>query len=109
MESNKGDLDDKGQDTESESITPEQSEKQKGHGRLGADAYTGIGIKPEKLTLKELTRQRREMFLEWLEQHLSNSISTRNVRLAVFIRQTGNIIGLKPVCREGRSVPTCMI
>ncbi|MBT4484629.1 MAG: tyrosine-type recombinase/integrase [Desulfobacterales bacterium] len=43
---------------------------------------TVIGIKPEKLTLKELTRQRMEKFLEWLEQHRGNSISTRNVRLA---------------------------
>lgn len=43
---------------------------------------TAIGIKPEKITLKDFTRHRMEKFLEWLEQQRGNAISTRNVRLA---------------------------
>lgn len=43
---------------------------------------TSIGIKPEKITLKDFTQHRMENFLEWLEQQRGNTISTRNVRLA---------------------------
>jgi len=43
---------------------------------------TVIGIKPEKITLKDFTQCRMEKFLEWLEKQRGNSISTRNVRLA---------------------------
>lgn len=43
---------------------------------------TVIGIKPEKITLKDFTQNQMERFLEWLEQQRGNAISTRNVRLA---------------------------
>jgi len=43
---------------------------------------TIIGIKPEKITLKDFTQHRIEKFLEWLEQQRGNAITTRNVRLA---------------------------
>lgn len=43
---------------------------------------TSIGIKAEKITLKDFTQYRMENFLEWLEQQRGNTISTRNVRLA---------------------------
>lgn len=43
---------------------------------------SAIGIKPEKIMLKDFTRHRMEKFLEWLEQQRGNAISTRNVRLA---------------------------
>ena len=43
---------------------------------------TVIAIKPEKITLKDLTQHRMEIFLDWLEQNRGNTVSTRNVRLA---------------------------
>ena len=43
---------------------------------------TVLGIKPEKITLKEFTQHQMEKFLAWLEQQRGNAISTRNVRLA---------------------------
>jgi integrase/recombinase XerD len=43
---------------------------------------TVIGIKPEKIMLKDFTQHRMERFLEWLEHRRGNTISTRNVRLA---------------------------
>jgi site-specific recombinase XerD len=43
---------------------------------------TVIGIKPEKIMLKDFTQHRMENFLKWLEQRRGNAISTRNVRLA---------------------------
>lgn len=42
---------------------------------------TVIGIRPEKITLKDFTQDHTERFLEWLDQR-GNAISTRNVRLA---------------------------
>ena len=43
---------------------------------------TEINIKLEKINLKDITQERMERFLEWLEQDRGNAISTRNVRLA---------------------------
>lgn len=43
---------------------------------------TVIGIKPEKILLKDITQLRMERFLEWLDQNRGNATSTRNVRLA---------------------------
>ncbi len=43
---------------------------------------TIIGIKPEKIMLKDFTQLRMEKFLEWLEEKRGNVTSTRNVRLA---------------------------
>lgn len=43
---------------------------------------TVIGIKPEKIMIKDFTQPRMERFLEWLEKKRGNVTSTRNVRLA---------------------------
>jgi site-specific recombinase XerD len=39
-------------------------------------------IKPEKLSIKDITKQRVINFLEWLEKERKCSVSTRNARLA---------------------------
>ena len=44
---------------------------------------TVIGIKPEKIMIKDFTQPRMEKFLEWLEKKRGNVTSTRNVRLAL--------------------------
>jgi integrase/recombinase XerD len=41
-----------------------------------------LGIKPEKMMVKDLTRASVEQYLNWLEQERECSVSTRNVRLA---------------------------
>jgi site-specific recombinase XerD len=41
-----------------------------------------LNIKPEKMRLKDLTRESVEQYLNWLEQERNCSVSTRNVRLA---------------------------
>lgn len=41
-----------------------------------------LNIKPEKIMIKDLTRESVEQYLGWLEQERKCSISTRNVRLA---------------------------
>jgi len=43
---------------------------------------TEIHISPERLSLKDFTKERIEDFLDWLEKERGNSVSTRNVRLA---------------------------
>lgn len=40
------------------------------------------GIKPEKLSVRDFTRQAVSGFLKWLEKERGNSITTRNYRLA---------------------------
>jgi site-specific recombinase XerD len=61
---------------------------------------TEEGIKPEKLCLKDITKQRVIDFLNWLEKKRKCSVSTRNARLAAlhsFFRylQYRDMCGLK--------------
>lgn len=41
-----------------------------------------VGIKPEKLKIRDLTAEQITEFLNWLESECGNSISTRNQRMA---------------------------
>ena len=43
------------------------------------------GIKPEKMSIKDYTRESILGFLKWLEQERGNSTTTRNYRLAAMI------------------------
>lgn len=43
---------------------------------------TVLGIAPDKIKLKDLTRENIEAFIAWLENHEENSPSTCNLRLA---------------------------
>ena len=58
------------------------------------------GIRPEKLYMKDITKQRIIHFLDWLESERNCSVSTRNARLAAvhsFFRfvQYRDVAGLK--------------
>ena len=41
-----------------------------------------LSIKPERISVSDLTAKRLEDYLNWLEQDRNNSINTRNQRLA---------------------------
>ncbi len=58
---------------------------------------TVIGIKPEKIMIKDITQHRMERFLEWLEMQRGNAISTRNVRLAAIHAYAKYLARVQPV------------